>query len=97
MPIGPELQRMNTNDDTEIRAKIREFSLASIPVPGLTDDDNLFESGIVNSLFAVEPMTFLERTFAVEVTQDDLDIANFQSIATAAGFVLRKKAQPSAV
>ncbi len=87
---------MNTHDETEIRAKVRAFILASINLPDLSDDDNLFESGIVNSLFAVELMTFLEKNFAVEVTPDDLDIANFQSIEACADFVTRKKAQPSA-
>jgi acyl carrier protein len=87
---------MSTNDDTEIRAKIRAFILASINLPDLSDDDNLFESGIVNSLFAVELMTFLEKTFGIEVTPDDLEIANFQSIEASAEFVTRKKAQPSA-
>ncbi len=87
---------MNTSDETEIRAKIRAFILASINLPGLSDDDNLFESGIVNSLFAVELMTFLEKTFAVEVTPDDLEISNFQSIDACADFVTRKKTQPSA-
>ncbi len=87
---------MNTIDDTEIRAKIRAFILASINLPDLADDDNLFESGIVNSLFAVELMTFLEKTFAIEVTPEDLEIANFQSIAASADFVSRKKAELSA-
>ena len=87
---------MNTTDDTEIRAKIRAFILASINLPDLTDDDNLFESGIVNSLFAVELMTFLEKTFRIEVGPDDLDIANFQSIEASAEFVTRKKSQVTA-
>lgn len=87
---------MSTNEETEIRGKIREFILSSINLPDLSDDDNLFESGIVNSLFAVELMTFLEKTFAVEVTPDDLDISNFQSIEASAGFVLRKKTAASA-
>jgi methoxymalonate biosynthesis acyl carrier protein len=87
---------MTSIDETEVPAKIRAFILASINVPNLADDDNLFESGIVNSLFAVEFMTFLEKAFAIEVTMDDLDIANFQSIDAAAAFVLQKKAQPSA-
>lgn len=88
---------MSTIDEKEIRAKIRTFILSAIHLPGLTDDDDLFESGIVNSLFAVELTTFLERTFAIEVNTDDLDIANFKSIEAAADFVVRKKAQPSAV
>src|SRR5437764_928261 len=54
-----------TTDETEIRARIRAFILASINIPDLADDDNLFESGIVNSLFAVELMTFLEKSFGI--------------------------------
>lgn len=86
---------MNHPDASEIRSKIRGFILASIHLPDLADDDNLFESGIVNSLFAVELMTFLEKSFAVEVTPDDLEIANFQSIEASADFVIRKRALPS--
>ncbi len=87
---------MNTTDETAIRARIRAFILASIHVPDLADDDNLFESGIVNSLFAVQLMTFIEKTFGIEVTADDLEIANFKSIEAAAGFVVRKQMQPVA-
>ena len=86
---------METIDAPAVRAQIRTFILSSIALPGLTDDDNLFESGIVNSLFAVELMTFLEKAFAIEVTMDDLEIANFQSISASAAFVLRKKAEPA--
>jgi len=87
---------MNSTDKKAIREKIRTFILASIHVPDLMDDDNLFESGIVNSLFAVQLMTFIERTFGIEVGTEDLDIANFKSIEASAGFVLRKKTQPAA-
>ena len=88
---------MNTTDDKAICEKIRAFILASIHIPDLADDDNLFESGIVNSLFAVQLMTFIEKTFSIEIGPDDLEIANFKSIEAAAGFVNRKHAQPAAV
>ena len=88
---------MNPTDDPTARGKIRAFILTAVPLPDLVDDDNLFESGIVNSLFAVELMTFLEKTFGIQVTTDDLEIANFQSIAAAAAFVARKQALPAAV
>ena len=87
---------MNTTDEINIREKIRAFILASVNVPDLADDDNLFESGIVNSLFAVQLMTFIEKSFAIEVGPDDLEIANFKSIEAAACFVVRKQAQPAA-
>jgi len=81
---------MTAIDDKEIKETVRSFILSSINLPGLKDDDNLFESGIVNSLFAVQLMTFIEKTFAIEVGMDDLDIENFKSLNATTAFVLKK-------
>src|SRR5687768_10327633 len=72
------------------RETIRRFILSSIAIADLDDDADLFESGIVNSLFAVQLMTFIEKTFALEVAEEDLEIDNFRSLNATAGFVLRK-------
>ena len=77
-------------DRTEIRQALRDFIQRSVRVPALGDDDDLFESGVVNSLFAVQLMTFVEKTFAIEVAEEDLEIDNFRSLNATAGFVLRK-------
>ncbi len=74
-----------------VSKKIRSFILDAIRIPDLKDEDNLFESGIVNSLFAVQMMTYLEKTFGIQVTTDDLVIENFQSIDSATSFVLQKQ------
>lgn len=68
-----------------------KFLRASINIANLKDDDHLFESGIVNSLFAIELMTFLEKTFAIEIGMDDLDIENFKSINSTVAFVVGKQ------
>ena len=70
---------------------VKRFISSSIHLPHLDDDDNLFESGIVNSLFAVQLMTFIEKTFAIEVGMEDLDIENFKSLNATTAFVLKKK------
>ena len=77
-------------DRTQIKQALREFILRSVRVPALCDDEDLFESGIVNSLFAVRLMTFVEKTFAIEVAMEDLEIDNFRSLNATTGFVLRK-------
>ena len=82
---------MNTEIAQSTQETIRSFILDSINIPELNDDDNLFESGIVNSLFAVQLMTFLERSFNIEVTMDDLSMDNFQSVSAASMFVDRKQ------
>jgi methoxymalonate biosynthesis acyl carrier protein len=76
--------------EDQIKEAIRSFILSAITVTDLDDDANLFESGIVNSLFAVQLMTFIENTFAIEVGMDDLDMENFKSLNATAAFVLRK-------
>jgi acyl carrier protein len=85
---------MITADEKGIKETVRNFILSSINIPNLKDDDDLFESGIVNSLFAVELMTFIEKTFAVEVGMDDLDIENFKSLNATTAFVMQKNGHP---
>ena len=84
---------MSLQAESGIKETVKSFILSSIAIPHLDDDDDLFESGIVNSLFAVQLMTFIEKTFAIEVGMDDLDIDNFKSLNAATAFVLKKNGQ----
>lgn len=81
---------MNTKDNQEVKHAIRRFINDSISIEGLGDDEDLFASGIVNSLFAVQLMTFVERTYGLEISMDDLDIENFNSINATSDFIFRK-------
>jgi acyl carrier protein len=81
---------MIATDQSTIRDAIRHFVQSATRTPLLDDDANLFESGIVNSLFAIQLMTFLEREFDIEVTPDDLDIEHFKSLNATAAFVAGK-------
>jgi methoxymalonate biosynthesis acyl carrier protein len=83
---------MNTQESGDVKQTLRQFVTRSINLTDLADDDDLFESGLVNSLFAIQLMTFIEKTFAVEVDADDLDIKNFRSVSAATDFVLKKSA-----
>ena len=83
---------MSTLDPKHIKETVRNFINSSINIDALGDDENLFETGIVNSLFAVQLMTFVERTFEIEIGMDDLEIENFKSVSATAAFVTKKKA-----
>ena len=85
---------MSPNDQSQVKETVRNFINNAINIEALGDDDNLFESGIVNSLFAVQLMTFVERKFGVEIGMDDLEVENFKSINATAAFVARKSRQP---
>jgi methoxymalonate biosynthesis acyl carrier protein len=81
---------MKIEVESEIKTKVASFLRSSVNLPDLKDDDDLFETGIVNSLFAIQLITFLEKTFDIEVGSDDLDMRNFESINATAAFVTRK-------
>jgi methoxymalonate biosynthesis acyl carrier protein len=89
------LKPVNAREEKGIKEVIKRFVLSSIDFTQLEDDDNLFESGIVNSLFAVQLMTFIEKTFSIEVGMDDLDIENFKSLNATTAFVLKKNGRPN--
>ena len=57
----------------------------------LSDNDNYFESGFVNSLFAMKLVSFIEKTFNISVEYDDLDMQNFSTINNIVNFISQKK------
>ncbi len=83
---------MNPPASPAVKTELRRFLAQSINLDGVSDAEDLFAAGIVNSLFAVQLTTFLETRFGLEIGTDDLDLANFRSIDAAAAFVARKTA-----
>ncbi len=71
------------------RAEIREFIEGRLRATDLTDDQDIFARGLANSLFAMELVLFIEKHFGMQISNEDLDIANFRTIAAMAVLVDR--------
>ena len=85
------LPNKTSRRNNEHRRTTNQGNSTFIPATSnLDEDDHLFESGILNSLFAVQLMTFIEKALTIEVGIDDLDIENFKSIHATTAFVLKK-------
>jgi acyl carrier protein len=56
-----------------------------------TYDDDIFKLGLVNSLFALELVVFLENSFGITVENEDLNLENFNKISNIEQFINRKK------
>ncbi len=69
---------------------IREFISGYIDNGSLTDDDDLFRTGYVNSLFAMELVAFVENRFCITIENEELNIDNFRSINALASLVSNK-------
>jgi acyl carrier protein len=70
---------MNDMKET-LRAYILENFLPGEDPRNLTDDTELKESGILDSLSTLKLVTFLEERFGVEFEANDLEAGNLSSI-----------------
>lgn len=77
-------------DDTQVREQVRKFIGCHVRGHELGDDEDIFASGFVNSMFAMQLVMFVEQTFGVTVEDEDLEIDNFRSVNAIAGLVGRK-------
>jgi methoxymalonate biosynthesis acyl carrier protein len=75
----------------EIRETTLSFLEQFVSVD-VEDDEDLFASGLVNSLFAMQLVLFVEKEFSIKVENQDLDIANFKSVNAITGFIQSKTA-----
>jgi methoxymalonate biosynthesis acyl carrier protein len=73
----------------DVEARVRDYIKLAI-ADDIRDDDDMFELGVVNSLFALQLVQFVETEFSLRAERDDLDINNFCSINALAAFVRRK-------
>ncbi|HEV2779522.1 MAG TPA: acyl carrier protein [Actinophytocola sp.] len=71
------------------RAELRQFITAKYPAIELTDDQDIFGLGFVNSLFAMELVMFIEKTFGARIPNDELKLDHFRSVNAMVALVQR--------
>jgi len=73
------------------KQKVREFVSRFVKGHDLGDGEDIFATGFVNSMFAMQLVQFVESTFGITVESDDMEIDNFRSIDAIAALVERKQ------
>jgi acyl carrier protein len=76
---------------TDDKQTIRDFVGRFMHGREMPDGEDIFASGYVNSMFAMQLVQFVESQFGITVESDDMEIDNFRSIDAIAGFVQRKR------
>jgi acyl carrier protein len=76
----------------DIAKTVRTFIGDHVQDGELGDDHDIFATGSVSSLFAVQLVMWVERTFAVVVHPADLDIENFRTVNHVVRFVESRRA-----
>lgn len=79
----------------EFKTKIREFIEANLVVfedeAIFSDEDNIFQMGYVNSLFAMKLLNYVEKEFDIRVENEEMDIKNFSSVDRIVALIHRKQ------
>ncbi|MDQ1740747.1 MAG: hypothetical protein QOE53_2399 [Pseudonocardiales bacterium] len=69
--------------------QILGFIRSRFPQVEIGENEDIFQIGFVNSLFAMELVMFVEKTFSVTVPNEELRIDNFRSATTMSELVSR--------
>lgn len=75
---------------TDIIAQVTRFICNARRISHIDPETKLFEAKVINSLFVVQLIQFIENDLGVELNDDDLEIANFASVNRIAAFVQAK-------
>jgi acyl carrier protein len=75
------------NEYAEIKEKLADIFLQHLNIEVPASDTDLLAAGIMDSLALVELLLRLEQTFGAGVSIDDLELDNFRSLDSIAGFV----------
>ena len=74
----------------EVKQKVRAYIERLYRKRKIEDEENIFELGFVNSLFAMQLILFLEKEFSITIGNEDMDISNFSSINRIVGLIESK-------
>lgn len=80
--------------ENETKERVRSFLSTYLRDKHLREDTDLFASGLLSSLFAMELVLFVEEEFSIVVENEDLDLDHFCSIRAITRFVEKKRKNP---
>lgn len=75
-----------------VRDHVKSEYMADRPNTELTDDLNLIDQQIVDSLGIFMIVAFLEEHFGVDIDGDEVNPSNFETVSAITGVVERAKA-----
>jgi acyl carrier protein len=72
------------------KEKIRRYILKHVASPALEDDQDIFASELVGSMFVMQLVLFVEQEFGVSLDGSDLNFDFFRTVESVDALVARK-------
>jgi acyl carrier protein len=80
---------------SEFNTKLKEFIMTEVSpdlnLVKLDDDEPLIESGIIDSLGVLKILAFLDETFGVDLSSDQIKLENFKTVSSICALVDKQK------
>lgn len=76
----------------EVKEKIKVYFARLFRSADFQDDTDIFASGFVNSLMAMQLVMFVEKEFDITIENEDLELKNFNSVNAITALVKRRTA-----
>ncbi|MEK4367061.1 MULTISPECIES: acyl carrier protein [Paenibacillus] len=76
----------------ESKVKVKTFLSRFYRKREIEDDEDIFELGFANSLFAMQMVMFLEKEFNIRIETQDMDLSNFRTLNKINELIERKTA-----
>lgn len=80
---------MNTGDI--IREYVERELIYDLPEATLTVEDNLLQSGLLDSIKILQLVQFIEKRFAIQIPQTDVTVTQFGSINAIVDYLNQRK------
>jgi methoxymalonate biosynthesis acyl carrier protein len=90
----PRTPTPRTPADLDDASQVRAFIETRVPGVTFGDADDIFALGIVNSLFAMELVLFLEKTAGIRIPNEELVMDHFRSIGEMTALTARLRQGP---
>jgi acyl carrier protein len=84
------------SEGNSTNARIQSFIVQKFPAArkrGIDENLPLLESGIIDSLGVLDVVAFLEKSFMIQLSDDELTPENFGTIKRMVSFVEKKRNQ----
>lgn len=77
-------------EKSNVKNVIRNFLCKITRNNNLDDAQDIFGGGLINSLYSIQLILFLEKEFNISIQSPDLNIENFRTVNALTEFVLEK-------
>ncbi len=63
-----------------IKQELKQFLFKSFKINSIKDDQDIFDTGVVHSLFFIQLLIFIEKKFKIELNSEEFNITGLRSI-----------------